>query len=109
MIADLRRLASGGASSSRDPVVEASSRAQGARSATRSSASSCGGSSSSPPAPGRRDRSDRPERVLPLAQVVGATPRVVRVKRKRALERRNAPRSRGENFIPWVPADTDYP
>ena len=42
-------------------------------------------------------------------QVVGAAPRVVKVKRKRALKRRNAPRSRCENFILWVPDDTDGP
>ena len=34
---------------------------------------------------------------------------MVKVKRKRALGRRNAPGSRGENFVPWVPADTDGP
>ena len=109
VIADLRRLASGGASSSRDPTVEALSRVQGAGSASRSSASSSGGSSSSSPAPGRRARSDHPERFLPLVQVAEAAPRVVKVKRKRAPERRNAPGSRGEDFVPWVPADTEGP
>ena len=34
---------------------------------------------------------------------------MVNVKRKRALGRRNAPGSRGDNFIPWVPDDTDGP
>ena len=34
---------------------------------------------------------------------------MVKVKRKRALGRRNAPGSRCENFIPWVPNDTDGP
>ena len=109
MIADVRRLVSSSASSSRDPIVEASSRVQGARSASRSSASSSGGSSSSSSAPGRRARRDRPERFLFLAQVAGAAPRVVKVKRKRVLGRRNAPGSRCENFIPWVPDDTDGP
>ena len=100
MIADVRRLVSGSASSSRDPVVEASSRVQGAQSTSRSSASSsrCSGSSSS--THGRRARRDRPERLLPLTQVVGAAPRVVKFKRKRALKRRNSPGSRCENFIP---------
>ena len=109
MIANVWHLVSGSASSSRDPVVEASSRVQGARSVSRSSASSSGGSSSSSSTPGRRARRDRPERFLPLAQVAGATPRVVKVKRKRALGRRNALGSKGENFIPWVPDDTDGP
>ena len=81
---------------------------QGAQSASRSSASSSRGSDSSP-APGRGARGYRPERILPLAQVAGATPRVVKVKRKRALKRRNAPGSRGENFIPWIPDVADDP
>ena len=34
---------------------------------------------------------------------------MAKVKRKRALERRNTPGSRGENFIPWIPDDADGP
>ena len=34
---------------------------------------------------------------------------MVKVKRKRALKRRNAPGSRCENFVPWVPDDMDGP
>ena len=109
MIADVRRLVSDSVSSSRDPVVEASSRVQGARSASRSPAFSSGGFSSSSSAFGRRARRDHLERFLPLAQVAGAAPRVVKVKRKRALGRRNAPGSRCENFISWIPDDTDGP
>ena len=74
VIDDSRRLASGGAGSSRDPVVKASSQVQGAGSASRSSSSSSGGSSLSPSAPDRRARSDRPERFLPLVKVAGAAP-----------------------------------
>ena len=51
MLTDVQRLASGGASSSRDLVVEASSRVQGARSGSSSFASSSGGLDS--PAAGR--------------------------------------------------------
>ena len=109
VIADVRCLVSGSVSSSRDPVVEASSRVQGARSASSSSASSSGGSSLYSSAPGRRARRDRSERFLPLAQVARATPRVVKVKRKRALGRQNASGSRCEDFIPWVLDDTDGP
>ena len=109
VLADVRRLVSGGASSSRDSVIEASSRVQGARSASRSSASSIGGSSSSPSAPSRRAKKGHPKRFLPLAQVAGAAPQVVKVKRKRALERWNAPGSRGENFIPWILDDANGP
>ena len=82
---------------------------QGAQSASRSSASSSGGPSSSSSAPGRRARRDRFERFLLLAQVVGAVPRMVKAKLKRGLGLRNAPGSRCENFIPWVPNDTDDP
>ena len=108
VLIDVRRLVSGSASSSRDPVVEASSRVQGARSASSLSTSSSRGSGSSS-ASGRRARGDHPERFLPLTQVAGAVPRVVKVKRKRALKSRNAPGSGCENFIPWVPDDTDGP
>ena len=73
VLVDVRRLVFGSASSSRDLVVEASSQVQGARSASRSSASSSRGSDSSP-APGRGARGHRPERILLLAQVVGAVP-----------------------------------
>ena len=103
------RLVSGGASASRDLVVKASSRVQGAQSASRPPATSSGGSSSSPSAPSQRAKKGRPERFLPLAQLAGATPRVVKVKRKGALGRRNTPGSRGENFIPWIPDDADGP
>ena len=34
---------------------------------------------------------------------------MVKVKWKRASKRRNAPGSRGEDFVPWVPADTEGP
>ena len=109
MIADLRCLVYGSASSSRNPVVEASSRVQGAGSTSRLSASSSGGSSSSPPAPSRRTMSSRLERLLLLVQVAGPAPRVVKVKRKRMSRRWNAPGSKGEDFVPWVPVDTKGP
>ena len=66
VVANLRRLVSRGASSSRGPTIEASSRVQGVGSASRTSTSSSGSSSSSPPpAPDRGTRSIHPER-LPL-------------------------------------------
>ena len=74
VVTDLRRLVSGGASSSRNPVIEVSSRVQGAGSTSRLSASSSGGSSSSSPALGQRTRSRRPERPLPPVQVTGLAP-----------------------------------
>ena len=95
MLADVRRLASGSASSSRDLVVEASSQVQRARSVSGSSAFSSQGSDSSS-APGRGARGHRPERILPLAQAAEVAPRVVKVKRKKALKLRNASGSRCE-------------
>ena len=58
VVTDLRRLVSRGASSSRDPTVEASSQVQGAFEAFTSSS---GSSSSSPPLsrPGNQERSSR--------------------------------------------------
>ena len=109
MIADLRRLVSGSASSSRNPTLEASSRVPGAGSMPRASNSSSEGSSSSPPVPGQRTRGDCHERLLPSARVAGPAPRVVKVKRKRESERRNTPGSKGDDFIPWIPADTEGP
>ena len=100
MTADLRRLVSSSTSSSRNPVIEASSRVQGAGSISRSSAFSSRGSNSSPPAPCQRTRSSHPERLLLPAQVTGPAPRVVKVKRKWASKRRNAPGSKGEDFVP---------
>ena len=92
MLADVRRLVSDSASSPRDLIVEASSRVQGDRSASRSPASSSRGSDLSPAA-GRGAGGHGPERILPLAQVARAAPRVVKVKRKKVPKRRNAPGS----------------
>ena len=76
IIADLRCLISSSARPSEDPVVEASSRVQGAGHASGSSTSSSGDSSSAQPAPSQRIRSSRPER-LPLPdRVTRSTPRV---------------------------------
>ena len=81
---------------------------QGARRTSRSSASLSRGSDSSPAA-GRGAGGHGPECILPLAQVARATPRVVKVKQKKAPKRQNAPGSRCENFVPWVPDDMDGP
>ena len=53
VVTDLRHFVSYGASSSRDPVVEASSRVQGVGSASGASTTSRGSSRSSPPALGQ--------------------------------------------------------
>ena len=81
----------------------------GAGSTSRPSASSSGGSNLSLPALGERTRSSHPERLLLPARVTGPAPRVVIVKRKRASRRRNAPGSKGEDFVPWFPANMEGP
>ena len=69
VIADLRHLVSSSASPSGCPVIEASSRVQGAWSASSSSTSPSEDSSSAQPVPSRRTKSSRPER-LPLPEQV---------------------------------------
>ena len=74
VVADLRHLVYGGASSSRNSVIEALSRVHEAGSTSRPYASSSGGSSSSLPALGERTRSSHPERLLLLTRVIGLAP-----------------------------------
>ena len=109
VVADLRRLVSRGASSSTDPAVEASSQVQGVGSASGAFSSSSGSSGSSLPVPGRGTGSGHPESLCFPMQVAGPAPRVVRIRRKGAPGRRNVPRSKGEDFMPWVPADSEEP
>ena len=106
VVKDVRRLASGSASSSRDLVVGASSRVQGARSA---SSATSGRGSDSPTASDRGTRGRHPELLITLTSAVRAAPRVVKVKRKRVFKSRDAPESRCENFVPWVPDDSEGP
>ena len=102
VIADLQRLISSSAHPSGDPVVEASSRVQGAGSASGSSTSPSEDSNSAHPIPSQRTRSSRPERLPLPGRVAGSAPRVVKIKHKGAAGRRNAPGSKGEDFVPWV-------
>ena len=105
VIVDLRRLISSSAHPSRDLVVEASSQVQGTGHASGSSTFPSGDSSSAHPAPSWRIKSSHPE-WLPLPdRVVGSALRVVKIRRKGAYEQRNALRSKGEDFIPWVSAE----
>ena len=41
--------------------------------------------------------------------MAGPAPRVVKIRRKGAPGGRNAPGSKGEDFVPWVPADSEGP
>ena len=105
VIADLRRLISSSVRPSGGPVVEASSRVQGAGSASGSSTSPSEDSSSAQLVPSRRTRSSRLERLPLPEQVDGSAPRVIKIKRKGAAGRWNVPESKGEDFVPWVSAE----
>ena len=108
VLANVRRLAYGSVNPSRGLVIEASSRVHGAQNSSRSTASSSRGPDSSPAAD-REASGHCPESVLPLAQVVITAPRVVKIKRKKVLKRRNEPGSRLEDFVPWVPNHPNKP
>ena len=102
VIVDLRRLISSSTRPSDGPLIEASSRVQGAGSTSGSSTSPSEDSSSAHPVPSRRTRSNRPEGLHLPEKVTGFAPRVIKTKRKRVVGRRNAPGSKGEDFVPWV-------
>ena len=108
MLTDIRRLASSNVSSSQDLVVEASSRVQGAQSLSQSLTSSSRAPDSSSVADWEVS-GQGPERVLPLAQVAPAAPRVLKIKRKKALKRRNVPGSRSSDFVPSIPRRLNDP
>ena len=74
VVADRRCLVSHGACSSKDPMVEASSRVQGVGSAFGASTSSSESSGSSLPIPSRGTRSGHPERIRLLVQVLDPPP-----------------------------------
>ena len=80
---------------------------QGVGSASGSSTSPSEDSSSAHPVPSRRTRSSRPERIPLPERVTGSAPRVIKIKRKGASGRRNAPGSKGEDFVPWVSAEQE--
>ena len=107
VIADLRRLILSSARPSDSTVVEASSRVRGAGSASGLSTSPSEGSGFARPIPSRRTRSSHPERLPLLEQVARSAPRVVSISRKGATGRRDAPESKGEDFIPWVSVERE--
>ena len=106
VIADPWRLISSSARPSSGPIVEASSRVQGAGSTSGSLTSPSDDSSSAYPVPSRRTRSSRPERLPLLERVAGSTPRVIKIKRKGAVGRRNAPGSKGGISFPGLVPNT---
>ena len=80
---------------------------QGAGSSLGLSTSPSEDSSSAHPVPSRRTRSSRPERLPLPKRVVRSAPRVIKIKRKGAARRRDAPGSKGEDFVPWVSAEQE--
>ena len=44
-----------------------------------------------------------------MGKVAPAAPRVVKIKPKKALKRRNAAGSRSEDFVPWIPRRPNDP
>ena len=106
VIVDLRRLISSSACSSNSPIVEASSRVQGAGRASGSSTSPSKDSSSAHPVPSRRTRSSRPE-WLPLPEpVAGSAPRVIKIKQKGAASDGMRLGLRGRISFPGLASNT---
>ena len=81
-------------------VVDASSQVQGAGSASGSSTSPSEDSSSAQPVLSWRIKSSHPKRMPLPEKVAGSAPWVITIKRKGAAGRRNAPGSKGEDFVP---------
>ena len=100
---------SGDASTSGGAEVEIEDRILVAWSPSGPSASNSGGFGSAQPAP-RRGKGGSPPKCLPLPSRGGkSTPRVLKVKKKRAIERVNAPGTQVRHFIPWVRPESSQP
>ena len=73
------------------------------------SASTSGGSGSAQPTPSRGKRGSRSER-LPLPRKgTSSTPRALKIKRRGAVRRRNAPGAQVKDFVPWVHLESSWP
>ena len=106
---DLLRLISGGASTSGGAEAEIADQRSVARSPSGPSASNSGGSRSAQPAPRRGKGGSPPER-LPLPNRGGKfAPRVLKVKKKKAVGLVNAPGTQVRDFIPWVRPESSQP
>ena len=107
--ADLLRLISGGTSTSGGAEAEIADRRSVARSPSRPSASNSVGSRSAQPA-SRRGKGGSPPERLPLPSRGGkSAPRVLKVKKKKAAGRVNAPGTQVRDFIPWVRPESNQP
>ena len=107
--ADLLHLISGGAPTSMGAEAEIAYRRSVARSPSGPSASNSGGSRSAQPAP-RQGKGGSPPKRLPLPCRGGKSAfRVLKVKKKKAAGRVNAPGTQVRDFIPWVYPESNQP
>ena len=107
--ADLLRLISGGASTSGGAVVKIADQRSVARSPLGPFASNSGGSGSAQHAP-RRGKGGSPPKRLPLPSRGGkSAPQVLKLKKKKAAGRVNAPGTQVRDFIPWVRPESNQP
>ena len=106
---DLLRLISSDASTSGGAEAEIAKWRSVARSPSGPSASNSGGSGSAQPAPRQGKGGSPPER-LPLPSRGGkSAPRVLKVKKKKAVGRFNALGNQVRYFIPWVSPESSQP
>ena len=107
--ADLLCLISGGASTSGGEEVEIVNQRPVDRSPLGPSASNSRGFGSAQPAPIQGKGGSPPER-LPLPSRGGkSVPRVLKVKKNKAIGRVNAPDTQVRDFIPWVRLESNQP
>ena len=106
---DLLRLISSSASTSGGAKIKIADRRSVARSPLGSSTSNSGGSGSAQPSLRRSKGGGPPER-LPLPSRGGKpAPRVLKVKKKKAIGRVSTPDTQVRDFIPWVRPESSQP
>ena len=107
--ADLLRLISGDSSTSGGAEAEIVDRRPTARSSSGPSASNSEGSGSAHPASRRGERDSR-SKCLPLPKRGGKYAlRALKVRRKKAFGRGNAPGTQVKDFVPWVRPESSQP
>ena len=107
--ADLLHLISSGASTSGGAEIKIAYQRSVARSPSGLSASNSGGSGSAQPSL-RRSKGGGPPKRLPLPSKGGkSAPRVLKVKKRKAVGRVNTPDTQVRDFIPWVRPESSQP
>ena len=97
---DLLRLISGSASTSGSAEAEIADWRPTTRSPSRPSASNSEGSGSAHPSSRRGERDSRSERLLLPSRGAKSAPRVLKVKRKKAIGKGSAPGNQVKDFVP---------